>query len=87
MFINISVLILNIFSGLLHDGEYVKTVPTELSFDDPEANCEENKYVYSYAMDMTTKEVYQVTYVCLVLKPFESKSSKGTLKQLWSPTG
>ena len=44
---------------LLHDGEYVKTVPTELSFDDPEANCEENKYVYSYAMDMTTKEVYQ----------------------------
>lgn len=39
--------------------KYSKNVPTELSFDDKKANCKQNKDVYSYAMDMTIKEVYQ----------------------------
>lgn len=35
------------------------SLPKELSFDDPEANESYNKPAYEYAMDMTTKEVYQ----------------------------
>ncbi|MCM1062686.1 MAG: ATP cone domain-containing protein, partial [Eubacterium sp.] len=44
---------------LLHDEEYAQNVPKELCFDDLEANCEQNKDAYKYAMDMTVKEVYQ----------------------------
>ncbi len=44
---------------LLRDEEYVKRVPSELKFDDKEANCPQNKEVYKYAMDMTIKEIYQ----------------------------
>lgn len=44
----------------INNDEYcVGRVPSELSFDDGEANCEQNKQVYKYAMDMTEKEVYQ----------------------------
>ena len=41
------------------NDEYAKSVPSELSFNDLEANCEQNKDVYKYAIDMTEKEVYQ----------------------------
>ena len=34
-------------------------VPNELPFDDPEANDKHYEQVYKYAMDMTTKELYQ----------------------------
>lgn len=34
-------------------------VPNELSFDDPEANDKHYEQVYKYAMNMTTKELYQ----------------------------
>lgn len=44
---------------ILNDEEYAKNVPKELSFEDPEANSEENKRVYQYAYDMTKKEIYQ----------------------------
>lgn len=44
---------------LLHREDYVTYVPSELKFDDPEANCPANKRAYKYAMDMTVKEVYQ----------------------------
>ena len=44
---------------ILKDDEYAKIVPTELSFNDREANCEQNKDVYKYALDMTEREVYQ----------------------------
>ena len=44
---------------ILKDDEYAKSVPSELSFNDGEANAEWNKEVYKYAMDMTEKEVYQ----------------------------
>ena len=39
--------------------DYIDTVPRDLSFDDNEANDAHNKKAYDYAMDMTTKEVYQ----------------------------
>ena len=44
---------------LLKDEEYAKIVPSELSFDDMEANSKQNKAVYEYAMDMTIKETQQ----------------------------
>jgi len=44
---------------ILNDEEYAQNVPKELSFDDKEANYEENKKVYQYAYDMTKKEIYQ----------------------------
>lgn len=44
---------------ILGDEKYVKNVPKELSFDDKEANCRENRKVYEYAYDMTKKEIYQ----------------------------
>lgn len=44
---------------ILKDDEYAKNVPVELPFNDMEANCEQNKDVYKYAIDMTEKEVYQ----------------------------
>ena len=44
---------------ILKDNEYAKSVPVELSFNDIEANCAQNKDVYKYAIDMTEKEVYQ----------------------------
>ena len=44
---------------ILKDEEYVSHVPSELSFDDKEANCEQNKGAYKYAIDMTEKEIYQ----------------------------
>lgn len=44
---------------ILKNDEYAKNVPSELSFNDLEANCEQNKDVYKYAIDMTEKEVYQ----------------------------
>lgn len=44
---------------LLENDEYAASVPNELSFDDKEANCRQNKKAYRYAMDMTTKEIYQ----------------------------
>ena len=44
---------------ILKDDEYAKIVPSELSFNDPEANCEQNKDVYKYAMEMTEKETMQ----------------------------
>lgn len=42
-----------------NNEEYIKSVPSELSFDDKEANDEIHKNSYKYAMDMTTKETYQ----------------------------
>ena len=39
--------------------EYIDTIPNDLPFDDNEANDIHNKKAYDYAMDMTTKEVYQ----------------------------
>lgn len=44
---------------ILRDAEYAKNVPSELAFDDREANDERNKEVYEYAMDMIEKEVNQ----------------------------
>lgn len=44
---------------ILNDEEYAKNVPKELSFEDPEANSEENKRVYQYAYDKIEQEVYQ----------------------------
>lgn len=44
---------------ILKDDEYAKIVPSELSFNDREANCEQNKDVYKYAMEMTEKETMQ----------------------------
>ena len=44
---------------ILKDEKYAKIVPAELSFNDREANCEQNKEVYRYAMDLTEKEVRQ----------------------------
>ena len=41
------------------EQEYIDRVPKELSFNDGEANDGRNKKAYDYAMDMTTKEVYQ----------------------------
>jgi len=42
-----------------NDKDYVNTIPNEMSFNDPEANCKQNKQIYKYAYDMTEKEVYQ----------------------------
>lgn len=39
--------------------DYIDRVPNELKFNDMEANDNSNKRAYDYAMDMTTKEVYQ----------------------------
>lgn len=39
--------------------DYINRVPNELSFDDIEANDKRNEKAYQYAIDMTTKEVYQ----------------------------
>lgn len=44
---------------ILGNEKYAKNVPKELSFDDKEANCRENRKVYEYAYDMTKKEIYQ----------------------------
>jgi len=44
---------------ILKDEEYAKIVPKELSFNDLEANSEQNKEAYKYAMDMVEKEVRQ----------------------------
>lgn len=44
---------------LLRDKKYAKNVPQELSFEDYEANSEQNSDVYKYAYDMTKKEIYQ----------------------------
>lgn len=44
---------------ILKDEKYAKIVPAELSFNDREAKCEQNKEVYRYAMDLTEKEVRQ----------------------------
>lgn len=44
---------------ILRNDDYAKSVPSELSFNDLEANCEQNKDAYKYAIDMTEKEVYQ----------------------------
>lgn len=44
---------------ILKDVEYAKRVPSELPFDDHEANDCHNKDVYQYAMNMTEREVYQ----------------------------
>lgn len=44
---------------LLQDEEYAAIVPSELSFDDQEANDPRNAQVYKYAMDMTEKEAMQ----------------------------
>ena len=44
---------------ILKEDEYAECVPSELRFNDREANAEWNKEVYKYAMDMTEKEVYQ----------------------------
>ena len=41
------------------EQEYISRVPKELSLDDGEANDIHNRKAYDYAMDMTTKEVYQ----------------------------
>ena len=41
------------------EQEYIDSVPNELRFNDVEANDDRNKRAYKYAMDMTTKEVYQ----------------------------
>ena len=35
------------------------TIPNEIAFDDPEANEAYNKAAYTYAMDMTQREVHQ----------------------------
>lgn len=37
----------------------LNSLPTELSFEDPEANEGYNTLAYKYAMDMTEKEVHQ----------------------------
>ena len=44
---------------ILKDSEYAETIPTELSYNDKEANYEHNKEAYEYAYDMTKKEIYQ----------------------------
>ena len=44
---------------LLQDEEYAASVPSELSFDDHEANDPRNIQVYKYAIDMTEKETMQ----------------------------
>lgn len=44
---------------ILKDEEYSKNVPSELPFDDKEANDKYNKAAYEYAMDMTVKETQQ----------------------------
>lgn len=43
----------------IKDEEYINSVPEELKFDDLEANDIRHKDAYNYALDMTTKEVYQ----------------------------
>ncbi len=44
---------------ILKNEEYAKIVPSELAFDDNEANAPHNKEVYQYAMDMVTRETMQ----------------------------
>ena len=44
---------------ILKNEEYASHVPSELSFNDKEANFEQNKGAYKYAIDMTEKEIYQ----------------------------
>jgi ribonucleoside-triphosphate reductase len=44
---------------ILKNEEYSKNVPVELSFDDYEANCEQNKEAYKYAIEMTERETKQ----------------------------
>lgn len=41
----------------IEDVEYINSVPSELRFDDEEANA--HKHSYEYAMAMTQKEIYQ----------------------------
>lgn len=41
------------------DEEYINSVPSELKFDDEEANDERHKASYKYAYDMTVREIYQ----------------------------
>ena len=43
---------------LLKDNDFDK-IPSELAFDNTEANAERYSDVYKYAMDMTVKETYQ----------------------------
>ena len=43
------------------DEDYINSIPSELSFDDSEANDEHHKKSYDYAMYMTKREVYQAT--------------------------
>ena len=35
-----------------NDKDYVNTIPNEMSFNDPEANCKQNKQIYKYAYDI-----------------------------------
>ena len=44
---------------VLQDEQYAKTVPSELSFDDHEANDHRNAKAYQYAIDMTEREARQ----------------------------
>lgn len=44
---------------VLQNEEYAKTVPSELSFDDHEANDPRNEKAYKYALDMTERETKQ----------------------------
>ena len=44
---------------VLQNEEYAKTVPSELSFDDHEANDPRNAKAYKYAFDMTERETKQ----------------------------
>ena len=43
------------------DEEYINSVPSELKFDDGEANDKRHEKSYKYAYDMTVKEIYQAT--------------------------
>lgn len=43
----------------IDDEDYIDSVPTELEFNDREANDLRHSKAYKYAMDMTTKECYQ----------------------------
>lgn len=44
---------------VLQNEEYAKCVPSELSFDDHEANDPRNRKAYLYALDMTEREAKQ----------------------------
>lgn len=43
----------------IEDEEYINSVPSELRFDDEEANDIRHREAYDYAMKMTEKEVHQ----------------------------